>query len=364
MRSVSNMPDELIIVGPASRPTGGIARYVDEQERILSDSYQVTVHDYSFPRGTGVVTSFPINGIKKSIYQFLKFLLRDEPDILHVHCGTGISFYRSSAYIIYGVMKWDCKVVLHIHGSDFDDFLENLPITKEKYIRFVFERTDEIVTLSEKWKNLVSEYCSPDTISILPNAVDIEAYDPEIAPSDTNLVFISHLTKRKGVIELVESVRSLDEETLRHFTIKIAGDGPLKQKIESLESSSDNIEYLGYVSEEKKTKLLNQGSVFVLPSHAEGLPFAILEAMAGGNAIISTTVGSIPEVINDEQGILVSPASSGELKSAIENLARSPEDIESMSRTNLEQAKKNYSWDSVKRDLISIYSKIEEGGSD
>jgi glycosyltransferase involved in cell wall biosynthesis len=358
------MPDELIIVGPASRPTGGIARYVDEQERILSDNYQVTVHDYSFPRGTGVVTSFPISGIKRSIHQFLKFLFRDEPDVLHVHCATGISFYRSSAYIIYGVINWNCKVVLHIHGSDFDDFLENSSIVEEKYIQSVFGCADEIITLSEKWKNLVSEYCSPNTISILPNAVDVESYDPEIAPSDTNLVFISHLIERKGVIELVESIRSLNKETIEHFSIKIAGNGPLKQKIESLESSSDNVEYLGYVSEERKTKLLNQGSVFVLPSHAEGLPFAILEAMAGGNAIISTTVGSIPEVISDEQGILVSPTSSGELKSAIEDLARSPEDIESMSRTNLEQAKKNYSWDSIKQDLMSIYSKIEEGDSD
>jgi len=358
------MPDELIIVGPASRPTGGIARYVDEQERILSDNYQVTVHDYSFPRGTGVVTSFPISGIIRSIYQFLKFLFRDEPEILHVHCATGISFYRSSAYIIYSVINWNCKVVLHIHGSDFDDFLEKSSIIEEKYIRYVFRCTDGIITLSENWKNLVSEYCSLDTISILPNAVDVDNYDPEIAPTDTNLVFISHLTERKGVNELVESIHSLDKETLEHFTIKIAGNGPLKQKIESLESNSANIEYLGYVSEERKIKLLNQGSVFVLPSHAEGLPFAILEAMAGGNAIISTTVGSIPEVINDEQGVLVSPASSGELKSAIEDLARSPEDIESMSRTNLEQAKKNYSWDSVKQDLISIYSKIEEGGSD
>jgi glycosyltransferase involved in cell wall biosynthesis len=358
------MLDELISVGPASRPTGGIARYVNEQERILSDNYQVTVHDYSFPRGTGVVTSFPISGIKKSIYQFLKFLLRDEPNVLHVHCGTGISFYRSSAYIIYGVIKWDCKVVLHIHGSDFDDFLENSSTIKEKYLRFVFECTDEIITLSEKWKNLVSEYCPPDTISVLPNAVDVKTYNPEIAPSDTNLVFISHLTKRKGVVELVESIRSLDQETLELFTIKIAGDGPLKQKIESLATSSDNVEYFGYVSEEKKTRLLNQGSIFVLPSHAEGLPFAILEGMAGGNAIISTTVGSIPEVINDEQGILVSPASSLELKSAIEKLASSPEDIESMSRINLEQAKKYYSWDSVQQDLISIYSEIEEGSSD
>lgn len=355
------MTEKLTIVGPASRSTGGIARYVDEQERILSKFFHMEVHDYSFPRKSHEIGSFPVSGVKKSLEQFFKFFFRDEPDMLHVHCASGISFYRSSAYVIYSDLLWDCGIILHIHGSDFDDFIEHADPLRKRYIKYVFHSTDKVIVLSKKWKDVVSGLCPLENIEILPNAINAKKYTPKYKElNDINIVFISHMIERKGVLEMVEAIRDLDQKTLDRLKIYIAGDGPLKQKVKELSSNIENMEYLGYVSEEKKIKLLNRGSIYILPSHAEGLPFAILEAMAGGNAIVSTRVGSIPEIIGPEQGILISPKNSRELTAAIEELVASPKRLQNMKRANSEEVRESYSWDSVKEDLISMYFDMKQ----
>jgi len=74
---------------------------------------------------------------------------------------------------------------------------------------------------------------------------------------------------------------------------------------------------------QKKRDLLAEGTIFVLPSYAEGLPIAILEAMAAGNAIVSTSVGSIPEVITEKRGRIVKPGDPDALFAELQSLCDS-----------------------------------------
>ena len=98
----------------------------------------------------------------------------------------------------------------------------------------------------------------------------------------------------------------------------MAGDGDIdrcKQIVEEKNLKS-NILIVGWADFDKKLELLKRSSVLVLPSYNEGLPMAILEGMACGKAIISTTVGAIPEVVKEENGILIEP---GDIKKLSES---------------------------------------------
>jgi glycosyltransferase involved in cell wall biosynthesis len=225
----------------------------------------------------------------------------------------------------------------------------------------VFAGSDEILVLSEFWKDAVSERADPDKIRVLPNAVEPAQFP--VAQSRTgddedgvpHIVFLSNLIERKGVCELVEALKELARTHPGQFRASIAGTGPLRDRIEKLADAHEEISYLGYVSEERKRSLLVEGSIYVLPTYAEGLPIAMLEGMAGANAIVSTGVGSIPEVIDENRGLLVEPGDIDGLTEALATLITAPERRREMAASNRRAVETEYSWNTVRDELIGIY---------
>ena len=128
-----------------------------------------------------------------------------------------------------------------------------------------------------------------------------------------------------------------------------------------LATEFDAVEYHGFVSERRKLELLNEGSIYVLPTYAEGLPISLLEGMAGGNAIVSTTVGSIPEVVGPENGILVPPVDVDELCEAMESLVGDDDRRTAMARTNRATIEDEYTWDHITDQLLATYDRLVTG---
>ena len=103
----------------------------------------------------------------------------------------------------------------------------------------------------------------------------------------------------------------------------------------------------------------------MLPTYAEGLPIALLEGMAGGNALVSTRVGSIPDVVGEENGELIESGNTGALADALARLIRSPMRIEQMARRNRKLVESTYSWEQASERLTRLYERLsyEDAGS-
>lgn len=342
----------LLIIGSNNKPTGGIPRYIPEQVQYLSDDIEATVYDIGAPEGSGPLW-FLISFVR-ALWDSVVFPTTDRPDIAHVHTSQQFSFYRASFYVLFCKYVWGCPVILHIHGSSFDEFVSTDSYLSRKIQSIVYSAADEVIVLSDYWKTQLRNYIEQEKISVLPNAVDPTEYTPNFDIKPTHIVFISNLIPRKGVNEFLEAVDTLLQED-HNIRISIAGKGLLSDKVERFAEMHENVTYLGYVSESKKRQLLCNGSIYVLPSYAEGLPIALVEAMAGGNAIVSTTVGSIPEVISEENGILVTPGDVDGLVEALRELVSSPEKVRQMARNNRERVETEYSWSSVSSELENHY---------
>ena len=112
-----------------------------------------------------------------------------------------------------------------------------------------------------------------------------------------------------------------------NYKLLIGGDGEIEKVQQYIRDNKlDNVaEYIGWISGEEKTKLLNEVDVFVLPSYNEGLPISILEAMSYNLPIISTKVGGIPEILKNEyNGYLINPGDLIALENAISALINNP----------------------------------------
>jgi glycosyltransferase involved in cell wall biosynthesis len=148
-------------------------------------------------------------------------------------------------------------------------------------------------------------------------------------------VYFGLITARKGVFDLVEAVARLSPECRARVHFTLAGNGEvalLRERAASL-GVQDVVEIREWVDTAERDKLLAEANAFVLPSHTEGLPMSLLEAMAWELPPICTPVGSIPEyVIDGGNGILVPPADVPELARAIERLVDQDEQRTYMGR--------------------------------
>lgn len=342
---------EVLLVGPSRSGGGGVNRYIAEQRRHLPDHVRTRVYSVAVPPGRGALR-FVLAALV-ALRQMLLFPFRRPPDVVHVHSSHWHSFYQSSWYVLFAAFVWRRPVVLHVHGSSFDEFLETDSRPVRALQNAVFDASDVVVALSDGWAELIGRRVDPRKVTVLHNAVDVSEYEPSVSTSPILLSFVSNHVERKGVNELVTAIDRL--AAARPVDVVIAGKGPESHLAEDLAEARPGVEYVGFVSEERKREILAESSVYVLPTYAEGVPIAILEAMAAGNAIVSTAVGGIPSVVDDRNGVLVEPGDADALVDAIRTLLEDPDRVETMARESRRRAERSHSWEGVTEELVDLY---------
>ncbi|MEO7296292.1 MAG: glycosyltransferase [Candidatus Limnocylindria bacterium] len=171
----------------------------------------------------------------------------------------------------------------------------------------------------------------------IPNGVEIERYAVEvdrtvrreIGVPDASPLFIcvAKMLEQKGHRYLVDALAAVDGHGGRPMHVALLGDGPLRDQIEAgarAAGVADRLHFLGTRSD--VPRLLMAADAFVLPSLWEGLPMALLEAMAAGLPVIATSVSGTRQVVEDGRtGMLVAPEDSAALAIAMGRLAAEPE---------------------------------------
>jgi glycosyltransferase involved in cell wall biosynthesis len=348
---------DVLVVGVAGERAGGIAQYITEQQRHIDD-VDIRVYDTHTVTGESVL-SF-LRAVFVSLWTVLAFPFRRRPDVVHVHTSHRFSFYRSSLYVLVASYLWRRPVVLHVHGSSFDEFALTDSYAVAALQRVVFDASDRVIVLSEYWKDVLSLKVDEEKLFVLPNAVDASEYSPSFDHEKPHVVFVSNHIDRKGIVGFVDAVDRLKCNDTSPFRVSIAGDGPLSDHAVELCANYDDAEYLGYVSEERKQSLLEEASIYVLPTHAEGLPIALLEGMAGGNAVVTTDVGSIPEVVGDRNGRLVTPGDVDGLKRALKDIVEDHDTATGMGEANRDLVVDEYTWTTASDRLVDLYAEIGE----
>lgn len=314
----------IVMIGTARDTQGGISSVV----HVLSEAgllrrcgiEYLATHCDGGPRAKSV-------SMAKGWLRFISLLLRGRVALLHAHTASRASFWRKTLFMVPSLLL-KVPVVLHLHGAEFQVFYgqECTPAAR-RCVRWVFERASRVVVLSASWKDWAEAAFPVARVQVIPNPVVIPARSAIDAPmrQDASVLFLGRLGQRKGVFDLLQAVAALQP---RHpgLRLRLGGDGELEavgQQATAL-GIGQQIELLGWVRGEAKSRLLEESCVFVLPSYNEGLPMSVLEAMAHGLPVVSTPVGGIPEAVSDgEEGFLVPP---GDVAALTDRLARLLED--------------------------------------
>jgi glycosyltransferase involved in cell wall biosynthesis len=214
---------------------------------------------------------------------------------------------------------------------------------------------------------------SPELIYI-PNGVDVEAFAPPpqdlptlaqcrraigAAPADVVVTAVSSLTAEKGHRYLIEAFAAVSP---RHegMRLLIVGDGPERARLEQqarLSGASSRIVFLG--RREDVREILAITDVYTLPSLIEGLPIALLEAMAMARACVATDVGDVGRAIVDgDTGLLVTAGNATELAAALDRLVADPESRAKLGASARRAATSRFSAAEMVRSYCSVYDSL------
>jgi len=195
-------------------------------------------------------------------------------------------------------------------------------------------------------------------VTVVPNAVPVPA---QPGPGEAGrILFLGRLEAGKGLAELLDAAALLAPRfpALR-LVLAGSGDSDAWRRAAQARGIEKNVELTGWLDAAARDAQLGRAAVFCLPSHAEGLPMALLEAMAAGKAVVASAVGGIPEVLREgENGLLVPPKDGAALAGA---LARVLDDAGLRARLG-EQARRtvaqHYSTEAICGRLAAIYNDL------
>ena len=176
-----------------------------------------------------------------------------------------------------------------------------------------------VIALSESWGQFVRAFAPGARVAVVPNAVPLPPLAPGGGEVPGRVLFLGRMEAGKGVFELLAAGAVLAPR-FPALRLVFGGEGDLqavRRRAAEL-GIAGHVELPGWIDAQRREAELARASVFCLPSHAEGLPMALLEAMAARKAVVASSVGGIPEVVRDgDNGMLVPPRDAAALAAAL-----------------------------------------------
>ena len=330
---------ETASINPPDRPIESLpsieAKEAERTRYIKNTSYGKAVstllavalsHPRVFFRGLRSILELPACGLYRRMYSALylaeaffvgHWMKQRGLTHLHVHFGGPVSTVGMLVS-----QAWGYSFSLTIHGPE--EFYD----VGEFYIRQKISQAKFIFCISDFCRSQLMKYSSPTDwgkFEVIRLGVLPEEFTPQrnVTNGVITLVCVGRLVAAKGQMILAQALGRLlaAGHTLR---VVFVGDGPDRKALETCIAErglAEHVTFCGALSHEQTRQQLAQADIFVLPSFAEGVPVALMEAMAMEIPCISTMVAGIPELIrNNVDGILVPPSSVEELAAAIERL--------------------------------------------
>jgi len=218
----------------------------------------------------------------------------------------------------------------------------------DKIIVFSSNRIENAVI--EKFEDKI--YTAKFNYEVIPSDV------PDFRDRDMNVIYLGRVCDLKGAPVFSGAIREIEQGESKVDKYIFIGDGDLQNELE-LElndlTEEGKVVFEGWMERDLAMEYLENSRIFVLPSHSEGLPKALQEAMARGTVPITTPVGSIPDLIHDgSEGVLLNENTPIELANAIESLVENQQMASMMSNQARVTAKENLSFKIALADLERI----------
>lgn len=374
MNQTSNLPSKprILVAGHLPPPPGGVATYYQSllnsslPERVDLHFVQTSTHKRELSQSGKFSLSNLIAAIQ-DCGRFAGAVIKYRPELTHIATAFGLSFVKHSLCVVIARVLGS-RVLLHPHCG-LPALYFNRPRGWQWYFRQVVRLTNGMITLSTEWDQL-KEIIPGCQVYYLPNAINLAkyrgVYEQKIIAGQSSVplkvLYLGYLGTEKGTFDLLEACRETSAEQLP-VMYDLVGDDMEPGDVEKIKKQvqennlNGTVHVLPFAAGPKKMEAFCNADVFVYPSYSEGMPMAVIEAMACGLPVIATKVGGLPDLVSDGvNGILVESRHPDQLVSAIQRLCSNPDLRSLMGKNSFQRAFGEYDMEVLVPRLVSIYS--------
>jgi glycosyltransferase involved in cell wall biosynthesis len=298
----------------------------------------------------------------KALVALAGFCLRRGDRVVHLHTTVRGSMYRKTiCAMLAKALRAPVVLQVHVGEPELELFRRRVDRVSLAAFRWAFAHADRVLSVGAASAREVEQHYAARDVEVLPNAAP--ALDtipthpvPEPAPAgQARLLYIGGFHDPvKGGEVLLDALPAI---LAAHpgVRVTIAGPGEPPARLQSVNGSA---QWLGWLDADAKARALCEADIFILPSTSEGLPVALLEAMAYGKPIVATRVGGIPDVLADgSEGVLVTPGDVGALAGAVTALVGDPDRARALGRAAKERVAE-LGPDTIAKRLDVVYQEV------
>jgi glycosyltransferase involved in cell wall biosynthesis len=356
----------VLLLGPHLSAVSGVSTHLNLlMDSTLGENFEVVHFQVgSEGRGEGAIGRF-MRLVLSPFFLAATIVFRH---VSVVHINTSLNrraYWRDLAYLAVAKML-GARVVYQVHGGELPQrfFAKSRMLTA--FLRWTLGVPDLVLVLAQCELEAYRDFVPDQQVVVLPNGIDCRPYGaiPTVQGEPNQLlrvVYIGRIAREKGLYETLQGLR-LAHELGVDARLVIAGAGAEEARLRRYAQAlgiAPRVCFVGPVFGADKVKLLAGADVMILPSYSEGLPYALLEAMAGGVPVIATPVGAIPDVVSDGiHGFLVPPRDGKSIAESLAVMAGDRERLAWMSRACRRRIRAAFSIDRLAQELALHYAQL------
>lgn len=348
----------VVMAGPLPPAIGGMVTVIDDlRTSRLARDVDLVLFD---TKKTTPVNRSLLEGVTARLGLWARWwtALRGRGTIAHIHTCSGLSFFLDGSLLLLARLR-GVPALLHIHGGLFEDFLKSLSPAARWLARLIARAADRVIVLSSGWQARLAPLLPGARLTVVENGISLpDTPAARAGMSVPSILFLGNVSTAKGVEDLIDAVARLKHP----FRLVLVGSDEPEGTSTRMHSRamqlgiSEQVVFAGPAYGAAKHEHLRSADVFVLPSHVEALPMALLEAMANGLPVVATRVGAIPSVVESEHnGLLIEPRDVPALAQALERLLGDASLRTRLGANARQLAHERYGVDRAADELMQLY---------
>ena len=303
------------------------------------------------------VLSRPFNGwaCARRLYPFLA---QTRPDLI-----LNYWLYPDGYASVRLARRLQIPVIVSSRGSDLRRIEDGIT---RRLVSATVRAADRVLTVSRDLRRRAVELgANPDRTRVIPNGCDPAVFhhrpmdaarrEWNVRAQEKVILFVGWLAPSKGMVELLQALRALQDPAVMLVCI---GEGKFKNQIEAFVAQhgiAGRVRLEGQRGPDEVARWMNAADVFCLPSHSEGCPNVVVEAIACGCPVVASDVGGIPDLISPVCGILVPPRDPEQLTVALQSALGKTWDRPEISRLS------RRGWDQVAAETFEVCEEVLVG---